>query len=45
MGKAAGQEVKEEVDNNRLSDGWLCWNREKATCSHGAPGGRDSTKV
>lgn len=43
MGKAAGQEVKEEVDNNRLSDRWRCWNREKAACSHGAPGGRDST--
>ena len=43
MGKADGQEVKEEVDNNRLSDLWQCWNREKAACSRGAPSGRNST--
>lgn len=43
MGKAAGQEVKEEVGNNRLSDLWQCWSREKAACSRGAPLGRDST--
>lgn len=37
MGKAAGQEVKEEVDNNRLSDLWT--GQHKQRCESQAESG------